>query len=280
MSFSLGPNQYGKAGVRLVTVDGPVVTDLTIASALSGDLAATHLTGDNSAVLATDTQKNTMYAFAREYGVGSPEAFGVLLGKHFLSSEIHRAQLTIEQHRWEQFGPHSFRRSGGETRLARVVVTADSVAVSSGLSGLTVLNTTASEFHGFPRDEYTTLPETTDRMLATSVDAWWDHSDPSLDWDAAFSDARGALLTAFSSTYSYSLQQTLFSMGSYLLAQCPSVGEVRLSLPNKHHNLVDLTPFGLDNPNQVYVAPTEPFGLIQGTVRRDGATYTEGPALW
>ncbi|MFI5955080.1 factor-independent urate hydroxylase [Cryptosporangium sp. NPDC051539] len=288
MTFSLGPNQYGKAGVRLVTVDGGVVTDLTIASALSGDLEATHYTGDNSAVLATDTQKNTMYAFAREFGVGSPEEFGLRLGRHFVTSQkaISTARLTVEQHRWERIpvdgepAPHSFVRSGTETRRARVVVSEDSAAVSSGLGGLTVMNTTDSEFHGFPRDRYTTLPETSDRILATSVDAWWDHTGTDLDWEAVYDQARGALLTAFASTYSYSLQQTLLSMGSLLLSACPSVGEVRLSLPNKHHNLVDLSPFGLDNPNRVYVAPTEPFGLIQGTVRRDGATYSEGPALW
>lgn len=286
MTFTLGPNQYGKAGVRLVTVDRSgdqhVITDLTVASALSGDLEGTHLTGDNSAVLATDTQKNTVYAFAREFGVGEPEAFGLRLGRHFVVTQepIHRAQISIEQHRWEQLGPHSFARSGAETRRARVTVTADSVQVSSGLGDLTVLNTTDSEFHGFPRDRYTTLPQTTERMLATSVEAWWDHDSSEVDWGKGYQDARGALLAAFAETYSYSLQQTLFAMGSRVLAGCPSVAEVRLSLPNKHHHLVDLAPFGLDNPDQVYIAPTEPYGLIQGTVRRDGAVSTEGPQLW
>ena len=288
MTFALGPNQYGKAGVRLVTVDRSgdqhVVTDFTVASALSGDLEGTHLTGDNHAVLATDTQKNTAYAFAREFGVGEPETFGLRLGKHFVSTQepIHRAQISIEQHQWVRIGSaaHSFARAGAETRRARITVTADSARVSSGLGDLTVLNTTDSEFHGFPRDRYTTLPETTERMLATSVEAWWDHESTEVDWGKAYDDARGALLAAFAGTYSYSLQQTLFAMGSRVLADCPSVAEVRLSLPNKHHNLVDLTPFGLDNPDQVYVAPTEPYGLIQGTVRRDGAVPTEGPQLW
>lgn len=274
MTFTLGPNQYGKAGVRLVTVDrsedNHVVTDLTVASALSGDLEGTHLTGDNSAVLATDTQKNTVYALAREFGVGEPEAFALRLGRHFVSSQasIHRARISIEQHRWERFGPHSFARSGAETRRVLVTVTADSAHVSSGLGDLTVLNTTDSEFHGFPRDAYTTLPETSERMLATSVDAWWDHTTPDVDWGTAYPRARDALLAAFAETYSYSLQQTLYAMGSRVLTECPSVEEVRLALPNKHHNLVDLTPFGLDNPDQVYVAPSEPFGLIEGTVRR------------
>jgi urate oxidase len=251
-----------------------------VASALSGELEGTHLTGDNSAVLATDTQKNTAYAFAREFGVGEPESFGLRLARHFVQSQepIHRARLTIEQHKWERIGDggHSFVRSGAETRRTRVTVTEDAVQISSGLGDLTVMNTTASEFHGYPKDPYTTLPETTERILATSVDAWWDHdltqtSPESIDWGKAYADAKNSLLTAFAQTYSLSLQQTLFSMGTFLLSNCPSVAEVRLSLPNKHHNLVDLTPFGLDNPNQVYVAPTEPYGLIQGTVRREGA---------
>ncbi|EXG80198.1 factor-independent urate hydroxylase [Cryptosporangium arvum] len=274
MTFTLGPNQYGKAGVRLVTVDRSsdrhVVTDLTVASALSGDLEGTHLTGDNSAVLATDTQKNTVYALAREFGVGEPEAFGLRLGRHFVATQepIRRARITIEQHQWERFGEHSFARSGAETRRARVIVTEDETRVSSGLGDLTLLNTTDSEFHGFPRDSYTTLPETTERMLATSVEAWWDHGSSDVGWGRAYTDARAALLAAFAETYSYSLQQTLFAMGSRVLTDCPSVDEVRLALPNKHHHLVDLTPFGLDNPDQVYVAPTEPYGLIEGTVRR------------
>ena len=284
MSFTLGPNQYGKAGVRLVTIERNghrhTITDLTVASALAGDLEGTHFTGDNSAVLTTDAQKNTAYAFAREFGVGEPEDFGLRLARHYVQTQapIHRARLTIEKHAWERIGeaPHSFVRSGAETRRARVTVSEDAVQISSGLADLTVLNSTASEFHGYPKDRYTTLPETTERVLATSVDAWWDHdltatAPESIDWGKAYADARDALLAAFADTYSYSLQQTLFSMGSVLLSRCPSVAEVRLSLPNKHHNLVDLTPFGLDNPHQVYVAPTEPYGLIQGTVRREGA---------
>lgn len=288
MSFTLGPNQYGKAGVRLVTVerdgDRHTITDLTVASALSGELAGTHLTGDNSAVLTTDTQKNTAYAFAAEFGIGEPETFGLRLARHFVETQpaIGRARLTIEQHRWERIvvdgvpSPHSFSRSGSQTRRARVTVTESATQVSSGLADLTVLNSTDSEFHGFPRDRYTTLPETTDRILATAIDAWWDHdltstAPAAIDWGKAYAQATNALLAAFVETYSHSLQQTLFAMGSRVLADCPSVAEVRLSLPNKHHNLVDLTPFGLDNPHQVYVAPTEPYGLIQGTVRRDGA---------
>jgi urate oxidase len=276
MAIVLGPNRYGKAAVRLVHVDrgGPAhaLTDLTVRTALSGDLDATHLTGDNSGVLATDTQKNTVYAFAREHGVGEPEAFALRLARHFVAAtpSVHAATVAVEQHVWRRLGPHSFERSGAETRLCSASAGPDGVTVESGLTGLVLLNTTDSEFHGFPRDRYTTLPETTDRILATAVDARWRHVSADADWAGSYAGARAALVGAFAGTYSYSLQQTLMAMGRRVLTDRPEIAEIHLSLPNRHHLLVDLTPFGLDNPNEVYVAPEAPYGLIEATVTRDG----------
>ena len=152
----------------------------------------------------------------------------------------------------------------------------------SGLEDLTVLNTTNSEFWGFPRDEYTTLEETRDRMLATQVSAWWRYrgaavGDTRTDWDGAFGAAREALLAAFTGTYSYSLQQTLYAIGERIIEAVPAVCEVRLALPNKHHYLVDLAPFGLPNDNEVYNPGDRPYGLIEGTVLADEAP-DPGPA--
>jgi urate oxidase len=284
VAIVLGPNGYGKAEVRLVRVsrDGGThrLADLTVSIALSGDLTATHLTGDNSGVLPTDTMKNTVYAFAREYGVGEPEAFGLLLARHFVTSQpqIHTARVSIASHRWERLGPHSFQRAGDWTRSCVITVADDADQVVSGISGLVLLNSTASEFHGFPRDRYTTLPETNDRILATEVTARWRHLSDKSDWAESFEGAREALVTAFVNTYSHSLQQTLFSMGSYVLDTRPEIAEIRLVLPNKHHYLVDLAPFGLDNPNQVFLAGDRPYGLIEGTVTRDDAPA--GTAEW
>jgi urate oxidase len=281
VAIVLGANQYGKAETRLVHVargDEHRITDLNVSTALAGDLAATHLTGDNSGVLATDTQKNTVYAFAREHGVGEIEAFGLRLGRHFVTSlhTIHRATVSIEQYFWRRLGPHSFQRDGAETRTCRVVVDGADAFVVSGLTGLVLLNSTASEFHGFPRDRYTTLPETTDRVLATAVDARWRHTGVAADWAASYAGVREALVTAFVDTYSHSLQQTLMSMGSYVLATRPEIAEIKLSLPNRHHLLVDLSPFGLDNPNEVFVAADRPYGLIEGTVTRDDVAPAPG----
>jgi urate oxidase len=145
----------------------------------------------------------------------------------------------------------------------------------SGLKDLTVLNTTASEFWGYPKDGYTTLPETKDRILATSVNASWRHRpsaiDAGTDWDDAFQTAQGVILSTFAATYSYSLQQTLYTIGAALIEELPSVCEVRLSLPNKHHYIVDLAPFGLENEREVYLAGDRPYGLIEGTVLADDA---------
>ncbi|GAA1848406.1 factor-independent urate hydroxylase [Asanoa iriomotensis] len=285
MAITLGANRYGKAEVRLVRVvrDGPrhELRDLTVSVALAGDLAAAH-EGDNSGVLPTDTQKNTVYAFAKRYGVGEPEAFGLLLARHFVDTQptIHWARVDLAEHPWSRLGPHSFARDGAPTRHATVTVTGDASHVVSGLSGLVLLNTTDSEFHGYVRDGYTTLPEATDRILATEVEARWRWTEvgsgPS--WASSFQGVRDALVEAFVETYSYSLQQTLYAMGSRALEKQPEIAEVRLVLPNKHHFLVDLAPFGLGNDNEVYVATDRPYGLIEGTVLRDDAA--PAPEAW
>ena len=254
----LGPNNYGKAEVRLVRVtrasDSHDLVDLNVSVALSGALEATHLSGDNSAVLPTDTQKNTVYAFARD-GVGSPEAFGLRLARHFVDrqSSIHVARVSIEEYAWQRLGPHSFARAGGGVRSATVTYDGTQTWVTAGVRDLVLMNTTDSEFHGFIVDEYTTLAPATDRILATAVDARWRYGAAPVDaaWDDLYAAASQALVGAFVGAYSLSLQQTLYAMGQAVLDRAPEVVEVRLSLPNRHHFLVDLAPFGLDKPGQV-----------------------------
>ncbi len=274
----LGPNNYGKAEVRLVRVtrasDSHDLVDLNVSVALSGALEATHLSGDNSAVLPTDTQKNTVYAFARD-GVGSPEAFGLRLARHFVDrqSSIHVARVSIEEYAWQRLGPHSFARAGGGVRSATVTYDGTQTWVTAGVRDLVLMNTTDSEFHGFIVDEYTTLAPATDRILATAVDARWRYGAAPVDaaWDDLYAAASQALVGAFVGAYSLSLQQTLYAMGQAVLDRAPEVVEVRLSLPNRHHFLVDLAPFGLDNPGQVYFPADRPYGLIEGTVLRENA---------
>jgi urate oxidase len=277
VAIVLGANRYGKAETRLVRVsrDGDThsLADLNVSVALSGDLEATHQTGDNSGVLPTDTMKNTVYAFAKEHGVGAPEEFGLLLARHFVATQeqVHAARVSIEAFAWQRLGPHSFQRTSDFTRTAVINVGSSLTQVVSGLTGLVLLNSTASEFRGFPRDRYTTLPETSERILATAVDARWRHASDSSDWDASFAAAKDALTAAFVNTYSSSLQQTLLAMGTRVLESRPEIAEIRLALPNKHHYLVDLSPFDLANDNEVFIAGDRPYGLIEGTVTRDDA---------
>jgi urate oxidase len=289
VAITLGPNQYGKAEVRLVTVrrDGAVhhLKDLTVSTSLRGELAATHLTGDNAGVLATDTQKNTVYAFAKEAPAGEIEDFGLRLARHFTGTQanITGARIKIDEHGWDRIvvggapHDHAFSRGSAERRTTAVTVQDGRAWVVSGVDGLVVLKSTGSEFHGFPRDEYTTLAETDDRILATAVTARWRYQGEDIGWAESHREIRRLLLETFATKHSLSLQQTLYAMGEAVLRQRPEVAEVRLSLPNKHHFLVDLSPFGLKNDNEVFYAAARPFGLIEGTVLRDDAG-DPGPA--
>ncbi|WP_030685167.1 factor-independent urate hydroxylase [Streptomyces globisporus] len=297
----LAQNQYGKAENRVVTVtrkggDGAwhEIRDLNVSVALRGEYRDVHLTGDNGNCLPTDTTKNTVYAFAKKHGVDSPEAFGILLAQHFVSSQpvIHEAQIRIEEYAWERISvpsrkeQHSFARKGQEVRTAQITYSENTgLQVLSGLKELTVMNSTNSEFHGFIKDEYTTLQEAYDRILATKVTARWANSasaaaDAEHDWDASYAKVRRHMLEAFAETYSYSLQQTLHAMADRVLDHVSTVNEVRLNLPNKHHFLVDLEPFGLKNDNEVYFATDRMYGLIEGTVHRQGVQPVIATSDW
>lgn len=285
----LGANQYGKAEVRVVKVTRDTarheIEDLNVTSQLRGDFAGAHLEGDNSHVVATDTQKNTIFAFARD-GVGSPEAFLLRLADHFTSSFdwVSGGRWEAESFAWQRIEAHgaghdhSFVRSGQEIRTAVVVADGADRHVIAGLKDLTVLKTTQSGFAGYPKDRYTTLQETADRILATDVAARWRYTGPEVDFNAVYENVRALLLEAFTEQYSAALQTTLFDMGRRVLERHPEIGEIRFSMPNKHHFVVDLAPFGLDNPNEVFYAADRPYGLIEATVTRDG--LAPAPVAW
>ncbi|WP_405010680.1 factor-independent urate hydroxylase [Kitasatospora sp. NBC_01539] len=296
MAHVLGQNQYGKAENRIVRVyrdsTRHEIKDLNVSVALSGDFDDVHLTGSNANCLPTDTTKNTVYAFAKEYGIDSAEAFGITLARHFVDSAepVRRARIRIEEYSWDRIRTpdssarfigseevgHSFVRTGQETRTSEIVYDGDRVQVVSGLKDLVVMNSTNSEFWGYIKDRYTTLQEAYDRILATQVTARWAYGYTGRDdeqqpnWNRSYTHVKRHLLEAFAETYSYSLQQTLHAMGTRVLNNRAEVDEVRLELPNKHHFLVDLSPFGLENENEVYYAADRMYGLIEGTVHREG----------
>jgi urate oxidase len=279
MDIVVGGNQYGKAEVRMVAVDRSApahsFVDLNVGITLSGDLDDVHISGDNRNVVPTDTQKNTVFAFAKEIPVRAIEEFGLRLARHFVSSfaPITRARVHIESARWRRLAvdgkphPFSFVRADAELRTATVVCDAESGEwVLSGLQDLVVLKTSGSEFSGYITDRYTTLQETADRILSTSVTARWRHGGHTEDWDASFTAVRGAMLERFAATHSLSLQQTLHAMAAGAIQSRPEIVEVRLSMPNRHHYVVDLQPFGLDNPNEIFRVEDRPYGLIEASV--------------
>jgi len=272
----LGDNQYGKSETHVVRITRQgarhEIKDLNVSVALAGDFSDTHLTGDNSKVLPTDTQKNTVFAFAHD-GVGEIEDFAIRLARHFVSefAPVYRARVHVEEFGWQRIHDHAFVRAGTEKRLAMVTCSDDGTWVVAGVSDLVVLKSTGSEFHGYIKDRYTTLPETHDRIMATSLTARWRFHDAQADWARSYAEVRRLLLDTFAAKHSLSLQQTLYTMGAAVLEARPEVVEVRISMPNKHHFVVDLSPFGLENPNEVFYASDRPYGQIEGAVSREDA---------
>jgi urate oxidase len=280
MTPRLAWNAYGKAAVRLVKVDRRAVAhelhDLTVEVQLQGEFGPAHTAGDNAQVLPTDTMKNTVYALARQGPVDPPEEFGERLARHFLGAcpAARRAVLALAVHRWDRTGardepdPHAFVRGPAERRLATVTMDETGVAVEAGLDGLGLLKTTGSGFAGFLRDAFTTLNETDDRILATDVEARWRYAAPLQDYTAAWNAVRASLVETFARQQSASVQHTLYAMAEAALARRGEISEIRLVLPNRHHLPVDLAPFGLDNPNEIFVATREPYGRIEAVIAR------------
>jgi urate oxidase len=279
MGFVLGHNQYGKAENRVVRVfrdgDPHELVDYNVSVALSGGQDAPHLTGDNAPVLPTDTQKNTVYAFAKEDDVvAQPESFGIRLARHFVDNTepITRARVKLEMYPWSRLSnPHAFTRDGRYVRTATVTYDGSTTWVVSGVRDLWILKTTDSEFTGFLEDRYTTLQPATDRIMATSLVAEWWHTSEDVDWGKSFDGAVQALLDTYGNHYSLAHQQTLFEAGKAVLTGQPEIAEIRFSAPNKHHFVYDLARFGIENNNEVFHADDRPYGLQELTVRRDDA---------
>jgi urate oxidase len=281
MRIKLGTNAYGKNAVnlsRIIRHEGyHEFRQVSVSVALQGDFEAAHTTGDNALVLPTDTQKNTVYALAREHFTGTIEAFGLTLSQHFLSRNPQVSQVRIEivEHLWQRMAfdgsahPHAFTGGGSEKRTTVVTRTAAGAAVTSGLKGLMLLKTTDSAFFGYPKDEFTVLPESTDRILATECEASWDYTSAELDFETQYQRIRQSLLRTFAGHKSLSVQHTLYAIGEDILKAHNEVQEIHLVMPNKHHIPFNLEPFGQANTNEIFVATDAPFGYITGTITRE-----------
>jgi len=287
MPAALGENRYGKSRVRLVRVtrhgDRHDLADLMVSIRFEGDFAAAHADGDNRHVLPTDTMKNTVYALAKNHPVDPIEEFAIRLARHFLEGNppLSGVVIGIRENLWTRIpvggSPHrhAFNSAGAERRTTRVAATRDGITVHSGIDGLVVLKTTGSGFAGFHRDALTTLPETSDRILATRVRARWEYWGGDVAWSATWAGVRRLILETFATQESPSVQHTAHAIGQAVIESFDGIRWIRLAMPNLHCLLVDLKPFGLENRNEIFVPVDEPHGLIEATVVRQGGSTAE-----
>lgn len=276
---------YGKSSVRLTKVtrraDRHDLIELNVDVSLEGDFSESYTDGDNRRVVATDTMRNTVYAVAADHPAGDPESFALALTKHFVDRNDHvsAANVSAKSTPWQRIMTdgkphrHSFVGAGSELRVCRVRRTRGEVGIVSGLTGLPLLKTTDSAFKGFPRDEFTTLPETDDRIFATLLEAEWTYSPAAVqsdgfDFNAAFENMRAAMIAVFADHKSLAVQQTLYAMGEAALAACPEATRIALAMPNQHRIPFNFAPLGMENRNEIFVTTSEPFGRITAVLER------------
>jgi urate oxidase len=268
---------YGKSRVRLIKLarhaDRHSLHEITFQILFQGDFKSCFETGDNSKILPTDTIKNTVYVLARKHDITSIEEFGALLIEHFLANNPQVSGVAVEmtEHPWSPIAPAAFTRES-QKRTALLKGSRNQLAIESGIDDLVVLKSSGSAFKGFIRDPYTTLKETDDRLFATAIRATWRYASRHPDFNAKWREVRQTMLDTFAAHDSLSVQHTLHAMGYAVLKANPEIAEITLAMPNKHALLVDLAPFGLDNPNQVFLPIDEPSGYIEATLARGSNT--------
>jgi urate oxidase len=273
-------NRYGKARVRVLKIlrDGDIhrIKDIEVAAILEGDFASSYTSGDNGKVVATDTIKNTINVLAKQHLGDEIERFATVLADHFLTRypQVQSVRIDISERNWLRMiikgKPHSHSfQAGAESRtFTRALGSRNSQSIQSGIRDLVILKSTGSGFEGYPKDEFTTLRETADRILATSFTATWTFEKLPSNCGEANASILSAMLGVFAENFSPSAQTTLFQMGEAALAACPEISQIDLAMPNKHCLLIDLSPFGLENKNEVFVPIDEPHGQIEATVAR------------
>ena len=280
----LSNKSYGKERVRLTkilrdSVSGQhTVHEYTVDVMLHGDFDAIYTADDNTLCVATDTMKNTVYAIARTTAFDAPEEFGLELTRRFIDrfEQVQAVEVSIAMEPWKRITvdgaphAHSFVKGHGQRTAMVRRSREEGIAIQAGVSGMEVFKSTGSAFSGFARDEYTLLPETEDRILATTVDASWDYSGIDLDFNREWTLVEQAILEVFATHQSPSLQSTLYLMGTTILDAVSGIDRVRFSMPNQHHIRFNLEAVGLDNPEEVFYGTDSPFGIITGEVSRDG----------
>jgi urate oxidase len=278
--MKLTHHHYGKAKVHVMKVTRAgaqhSLKELEVSVMLQGDFDASYTRAENRLVVPTDTMKNTVYVLAREKLGAETEDFGLALGEHFLKTypQVEQADIGLSERGWERIAvggqphPHAFVQQSAARTFARVACTRGGSSVESGIDDLLILKTTGSGFEGYAQDRFTTLPPTKDRIMATKLKATWAYEKRPATYSAANGAILDAMLVIFATNYSPSVQVTLFQMGEAALQAVPEISKVSLAMPNRHCLLVNLAPFGLENPNEIFIPTDEPHGQIEGTVTR------------
>ena len=277
----LGENCYGKSRVRLSRItrrgDWHDFQEWTVRVLLEGDFESSFNLADNSRILPTDTMKNTVYSLARDSKAATIEEFATELGDYLLANnpQVSKTSIEIDEKAWERMHcdggaePTTFRLCGPELNTVSASREKNGKwAVASGIDGLTMLKTTRSAFTGFIKDRLTTLKPATDRIFGTSATVLWQYASGTPDYAGVRLRILGSLLKTFAAHDSMSVQHTLFDMGKAALEAAPEITRIKLTMPNLHHLLADLSPFGQDNPNHIFVPIDEPHGYIEATVER------------
>ncbi len=272
--------KYGKAQVRLLRVhrqaDRHEVREVRIRAMLEGDFTAAYATADNAQVIATDSMKNLVQVLALEHLRADNEPFAMAIAQTFLDRYAHVSQVEVEleETAWQRMDidgqphPHSFLPGDGSRPWCKATLTRASRDIRSGIRNLRIMKTTESGFRDFWQDEYTTLPETADRILCTRMQAIWNHVETPASYPAVAAAVRSAVLRIFAATYSMSVQDSLYRMGEAVLAAVPEIGEISLAMPNIHYHPIDLAAFGQDATHQLFLPTDEPHGDIEATLRR------------
>ncbi len=267
-------DRWGKSAVRVSKIlrgegeDGDGFVDVTVDVQLRGETAA-YVEGDNANVVATDTMKNTVYALAQDHLTEDLESFGRVLADRFMTHGwVTSASVALRGRRWDRFDRQGFIGGNSERRTARVVLDDAGEWVTGGIDGLVVLKTAGSGFSGFPRDEFTTLPETDDRILATTIHAEWSYDRPPSDTTATWERVRSMLVEHFFGEWSASVQNQGWMMATAVLDAVDEIDEITFRLPNQHHLGFDLTKLGLEDHGVVFHPVDEPYGDIGFTVGR------------
>ncbi|MGA8538373.1 MAG: urate oxidase [Terriglobales bacterium] len=280
--IAVAENKYGKSRVRLVQVkrkgDWHDLREWTVEILLQGDFDSCFVEGDNSKILPTDTLKNMVYSLARDSAATCMEEFAKEMIEFLLrrNPQISGAEVSISEKAWEhlQIGgkphPTTFVQASVEIQTAKVTQSrASDFFVKAGFENLVIMKTAGSAFEGYIQDSLTTLPPAKDRLLGTAVSANWNYMRADAALASVRAKVREILLSQFAAHQSESVQHTLYAMGKAVLKDVAEVNDIELAMPNRHCLLVDLSRFGQDNPNEIFVPVDEPHGNIQARLRRE-----------